>query len=167
MLSIVPYRFCFKDRKYAFYKYYIAILQDSYHMTIDYDAGQTVTLCAKLSEDPDEVYNLFPPMMFCKASTNQNRRYLCSVNPEIRRGITVDHPFAIWLLENAALLNKYFPRQLQQIIHCLCSSEATEIIQVCNDVRTQLLDLPERHNIKMSSCRQLDIGDFWFFDKYD
>lgn len=136
-------------------------------MTIDYDAGQIVTLCKEVSEDSNKSFDLFPPMMFCKASTTQNRRYLCSADPYIRRGITVDHPFATWMLENAEVLNKHYPRQFQQITQCLCSLEATEIMQICNGVREQLLNLPKRHIISVNSCPQLNLEDFWYWNEHD
>ena len=166
-LSILGRSHVYEDHRFALYKYYIAYLQDTYQMTIDYDAGQIVTLCKKVSEAPNNFFDLFPPMMFCKASTKQNRRYLCSADPNIRRGITVDHPFSAWMLENAEALNKHYPRQFQQITQCLCASEATRIIQICNSVREQLLRLPKRHAIGINSCPLLNLEDFWYWNEHD
>ena len=166
-LNISQRSFTYKYHRFFLYKYYIAYLQDVYQMAIDYDTGQIITFCSENSEGSHALFDLFPPMMFCKASTEQNRHYLCSADPHIRRGITADHPFAIWLVENSEVLNKYYPRQFQQMTQCLCTSEAAEIVQICNKVRQQLLNLPKRHSISINSCPQLNLGDFWYWNEHD
>ena len=73
----------------------------------------------------------------------------------------MDHPFAVWLLDHAGLLNQYFQRQFQQIIACLCDRSGEAVISECNHIRQQLMSLPKRHGIDMSSFPQLSVDDFW------
>lgn len=68
------------------------------------------------------------PMRFCKATNDRSRRYLCDAKLIYRKGITLDHPFVIWLVKNAFLLNKYYQRQFGQIKDGLWYGTATDII---------------------------------------
>ena len=79
----------------------------------------------------------------------------------MRRGITADHPFIIWLLDNAVKLNKYYSRQFQQIVNCLCMDSAEKIAEECNCIREQILRLPEHHGVDVSAFPQLSLTDFW------
>lgn len=168
------------DKKYAFdayefkyfsivkilQEYFRAELQDSYQMTIDYEKGQIISFQEKEKDMPD-VFDLFPPMMFCRAANDKSRQYLCASEVKWRRGFTLDHPFMIWLMENAARLNQYYQRQFQEIVSCLCSEKAGEIIQVCNNIREQFLILPARYGIDVNSFPQLHMNDFWLSDSED
>lgn len=130
-------------------------------MTICYEEGQKITFLDKTGEDREEVYDLFPPMMFCKAASDQSRKFICHADSYIRRGITSDHPFVVWLLENSVRLNKYFQRQFRQMIKCLCEDEADDILQICDMIREQLLALTDRHGVDISSMPQLREDDFF------
>lgn len=142
-------------------KYLKAHLQDKFFMTICYEEGQKITFLDKTGEDREEVYDLFPPMMFCKAASDQSRKFICHADSYIRRGITSDHPFVVWLLENSVRLNKYFQRQFRQMIKCLCEDEADDILQICDMIREQLLALTDRHGVDISSMPQLREDDFF------
>lgn len=102
--------FCIRDSRTAtegiLRAFLMASLQDSYHMKVNYEEGQVITLIDKSVDEGTGLYDLFPPMMFCTADTDASRRFLCSENADIRRCINVDHPYAIWLLKSAAALNK-------------------------------------------------------------
>ena len=143
------------------YKYFRVYLQDKYRMTIQYEAGQILSFYGKEEHERDEAYDLFPPMMFCLAASDESRQYVCSASRKMRRGITADHPFVIWLLHHAAQLKQYYQRQFEQIVDCLCNDSAVDIIEVCNRIRGQLLDFPERHGIDMGSFPKLGMDDFW------
>lgn len=147
--------------------YQDACLQDRFQMTINYEEGQTISFCEKDEVEDEGVLDLFPPMRFCKAASDESRQYVCSVEILYRKGITMDHPFIIWLLENAFLLNRYFQRQFQQFVECLCNRSAPRIIQTCNDIRQQLMGLPERHGVDVANFPQLDMDDFWDKDDID
>lgn len=67
-------------------KYVIAYLQDHYFMTISYEEGQIITFQKKTVEEREDVYDLFPPIMFCKAASDQSRRVICHVSSLARRG---------------------------------------------------------------------------------
>lgn len=144
-----------------FHKYLSACFQDRYQMTINYELGQTVSFYEKTDRETEDVYDLFPPVMFCMAASEQSRQYICSRRAAIRRGITADHPFAEWLLENSIQLNRYFQRQFQQITQCLCEEGAEYIIKECNRIREQLLALADHHGVDVVSMPQLGNGDFW------
>ena len=144
------------------HRYLIASFQDQYRLLINYEEGQTITFCEKDGHEPDEIYDLFPPMMFCMAASDQSRRYICCEDAFIRRGITADHPFIIWLLNNAAQLKQYYQRQFQQIVDCLCQKNAEEIMRECNDIRKQLTAFPEHHGVEVGSFPQLSKNDFWY-----
>lgn len=139
--------------------YTMAYLQDSYQMTISYEKGQRILFEEK--SETESVFDIFPPMMFCRAAGEGDRQFVCHEDSRYRRGITADHPFVAWLLANSVQLNTYFQRQLQQIIDCLCEKNAEAIIQECNAIREQLLSLTERHGVDMKSCPKLGRDDFW------
>lgn len=143
------------------YRYIIAVFQDTYHMTINYEEGQSITFSEKKEDENEELFDIFPPMMFCKAASDRSRQYICSADPGMRRGITEDHPFTTWLLENSIMLNQYYPRQFRQIIACLCRCDAEDVIQQCNDIREQLRGLSEHRGVDISGFPLLRMEDFW------
>lgn len=147
-----------------FYKYLKAYLQDTYEMTINYEEGQILSFYEKEEQGTDDIFDLLPPMLFCKAATAQSRRYLCSANPVNRRGITVDHPFMIWFLEHAILLMQYYQRQFWQIVNCICDNTVNCIIEQCNEIREQLLALPGHHGVDVSAFPKLSDADFWVME---
>jgi hypothetical protein len=160
-------RFSLRPQHYDDYmilvKFFAAYFQESYDMAVDYEAGQTITFSEKKENRRGDILGLFPPMMFCQAANEQSRQYICIDTAFMRQGITMDHPFIVWLLENAVQLNKYYQRQFQQIIHCLCNDAAEFIIQECNGIREQFLALPERHGVDVSAFPKLGKEDFWYF----
>lgn len=145
-------------------KYQDAYLQDYYDMTISYEEGQTISFSEKDEIESQSVLNLFPPMRFCKAASDKSRQYICSEEVFCRKGITIDHPFVIWLLENAFLLNQFFRRQFQQIVDCLLDSSGEDMVQECNHIRQQLMSLPEHHGVDVRNFPQLSMDDFWVTD---
>lgn len=145
----------------AIYCFFMALIQDRYQITISYEKGQTLVLTRKASEDFDEAYDPFPPMMFCNAASDESRKFLCCSEHACRRGITVDHPFSKWLIKNAVVLNKYFPHQFGQINDCLRNGNADEIIRVINGISGQLSQLSKVHGINISSLPSLAKTDFW------
>lgn len=149
------------EPKRILYKYLIADFQDNYQMTINYEEGQIISFYNKKEDENEEIFDIFPPMMFCKAASERSRQYICSAEASIRRGITTDHPFIIWLLKNAVNLNQYYQRQFRQIIDCLCKHDAENVIQNCNRIREQLLALPEHHGVEVSAFPLLSMDDFW------
>lgn len=103
-------------------------------------------------------------MMFCKARSEESRKYLCCGNGAWRRGITLDHPFAQWLIENVAKLENNFPRQFQQIVDSLCNDGSEEIIKTVNEFRQQVMKLNVRNGINIASLCELTKEDFWYPD---
>ncbi len=143
------------------YKYLISYFQDNYQMTINYEEGQRVSFCERKEREPEDIYDIFPPMMFCKGASDRDRRYICCSEALLRRCITVDHPFTVWLLENSVQLNCFFKRQFQQIVHSLCNDDAKNVIQKCNNIRKQMLTLLEHHGVNVSLIPELSENDFW------
>lgn len=141
-------------------KYWFAEFQDNYSMTINYEKGQMISFHEKGDRD-DNIYDMFPPMMFCKAASDYSRKYICCADYPVRRGITRDHLFVIWLFKNAPQLKKYFQRQFLQIIDCLCNEDAARIIEIFDIIRAQLLALTDRHGVDIVSMPQLTMNDFW------
>lgn len=141
--------------------YLMAYLQDSYSMTINYEAGQIITFYEKRRDESEGIYDIFPPMMFCKAASDCGRRYICHANSFQRRGITADHVFGVWLLENSVQLNVHFNRQFEQIIECLCEEDAKDVIQEMETIRKQLLNFSEHHGVNINNMPQLSLNDFW------
>lgn len=148
----------------ALQTFFMASMQDIYQMKVNYEGGQIITFSDKDSKEESKSYDLFPPMMFCGAATKFSRQYLCSEDSGFRRCITVDHPYAVWLLKNAVALNEYYTRQFQQIVSALRNEDSADIINICNSVREQLLSLPEHHGINMTICPQLSQADFWVLE---
>lgn len=151
--------------KHIIYIYALAYLQDNYSMTINYEQGQIISFYPKEKAVSEDVYDIFPPMMFCKAASDESRKYICNADSNFRRGITADHPFIIWLLENAVRLKQYFERQLQQIVQCLYQKQAEEIVQEYSMIREQLSSLSTYHNLNVKSLPKISIEDFWTADK--
>lgn len=147
------------------YEFLMAELQVNYSMTINYEKGQVILFYEKDKAERDEAFDLFPPMMFCKAASKQSRQYICAADAAFRKCITMDHPFIIWLLENSNKLVRYYPRQFQQIVNCLCRNNANFIVKQCNYIREQLIKLPEHHGIDIDSLPQISLNDFWVITK--
>lgn len=143
--------------------YHDVYLQDHYWMKIDYEKGQTILFFNK-EEELEVALDLFPPMRFCKSANDKSRRYLCSEDSYYRKGITLDHPFMIWLMKNAVLMNKYYQRQFRQIIDSLRYSDARDIISGVNTIRQQLISLPEHHGVDVFNFPQLSSDDFWYME---
>lgn len=146
------------------YKFVIAYFQDIYDMEICYEDGQTITFSKKKKNGHSDSFDKFPPMMFCKARSEESRKYLCCNDSTWRRGITLDHPFAQWLIENAAKLDNYFPRQFQQIVDSLCKNDSQEIITIVNEFRQQIKKLDVCNGINIASACELTKEDFWYPD---
>lgn len=144
--------------------YQDAYLQEHNLMEIDYEKGQAISFLEKEKNESDEILDLFPPMRFCKAMNDKSRRFLCSAEPDYRKGITLDHPFMIWLMKNAVLMNKYYQRQFRQIIDNLRYSDARDIISGVNTIRQQLISLPEHHGVDVYNFPQLSSDDFWYIE---
>lgn len=142
------------------YEYLLAWLQDNRRMTINYEKGEVLSFYEKKEENRDE-FDLFPPMMFCRAVSDQSRRYLCSQSSLERRGIMVDHPFMIWLLNNAPKLNQYYKRQFDQIVNCLRKFHGHEMIPICNEIREQMIALHDHHGVDVEAFPILSQEDFW------
>ncbi|MDE6724913.1 MAG: hypothetical protein K2J79_04840, partial [Ruminiclostridium sp.] len=160
---IYPYMYNYHDTV-VLNKYQDAYLQDTYQMTISYEEGQTISFSEKDEIGAECVLDLFPPMRFCKAASDRSRQFICDKNSSYRKGITIDHPFVIWLLENAFLLNQFFRRQFQQIVDCLLDSSGEDMVQECNYIRQQLMSLPEHHGVDVRNFPQLSMDDFWVTD---
>lgn len=142
-------------------RYQDAYLQDHYMLVINYEEGQTISFCERDPGKAEGVLDLFPPMRFCRAASDKSRQYICSKDSSWRKGITIDHPFVTWLLENGFLLNQYYQRQFRQIVDCLCDDSAEDIILKCNQIRQQLMSLPEHHGVDVAGFPQLSLEDFW------
>lgn len=141
-----------------------AYLQDHKDMLIDYENEQRISFSDKKEIELKEVLNILPPMRFCKAVNDINRKYLCVKYSFCRKGITTDHPFIIWLMKNAFLMDKYYQRQLRQITDCLRYRDAPDIISEINDIRQQLISSPEHHGVDVNSFPQLSEEDFWYME---
>lgn len=143
------------------YKFVSAYFQDIYDMKIYYEDGQRIVFTKKENIECNNAFDKFPPMMFCMAGSDKSRRYLCCSLSEWRRGITLDHPFAQWLVENAVKIENHFPRQFHQIVDSLCNKEAEGIIKTVNDFRQQIIQLNVCHGIDVTSLHELTQEDFW------
>ncbi len=86
---------------------------------------------------------------------------MCHAFRFFRRGITEDHPMTAWLLENSALLNRYFQRQFRQMVECLCLKDADDIIQEYHMIREQLCALSNCHGLDVKSMPVIGWEDFW------
>lgn len=158
--SVYPFIYN-RDDKAILNKYQDSYLQDNYQMMINYEEGQTISFYEKEEIETESVLDLFPPMLFCKAASDRSRQFICDENSSYRKGITIDHPFVIWLLENAFLLNQFFQRQFQQIVDCLLDSSGEDMVHECNHIRQQLMSLPESHGVDVRNFPQLSMDDFW------
>lgn len=146
-------------------RYLMAYLQDHYHMTINYENGQIIKFYDKEKDELGHIYDIFPPIMFCEAASEQSRKYICHGIVYYRVGITTDHPFITWLLEHAVQLNKNFQRQFQQLINCICDKDGKDIIQIYNVIREQICSMSNKYGLDVKSMPQLTMGDFWTFEQ--
>ena len=105
-----PHRFYIMDT------YFAAYLQDNFSMTISYEDGQKIEFYNKKRDNYENAYDIFPALIFCKAASEKSRKYICHAKFFNRRGITSDHPFIIWMLENAIELKEHFQRQFLQLV---------------------------------------------------
>lgn len=147
------------------YSLLMTYFQDTYDMSIDYNNGQAISFEQKNTFEVDHSYDLFPPMMFCRAKDKSNARWLCSSKRHFRRGITLDHPFSLWLVRNAPTLNRYFKRQFMEIVWTLKNADYKGIIDSVNTFQAQLINLYDRHNLDLNGLYPLTKRDFWFPDK--
>ena len=130
-------------------------------MWINYEAGQVLTFREKEEKTHEEAYDLFPPMMFSKASTDNSRRYLCSAFWHKRRCITLDHPFTIWLLKNAGFLSQKFRRQFEQIVYLMCDENAESFVAKYEIIRDQLCSMSAYSGLDTTDMPRLSMEDFW------
>lgn len=144
------------------YKFASAYFQDIYNMKIYYEYGQRIGFTKKENIECNNTFDKFPPMMFCEAGSDKSRRYLCCSLSVLRRGITLDHPFAQWLIENAVKIESHFPHQFHQIVDSLCNKEAEGIIKTVNDFRQQLIQLNVSYGINVTALHELTQEDFWY-----
>lgn len=166
------YRFSLGNNVFAYYRtprdilccYLMAYFQNTYEMVISYHEGQTVTFYEKTHGKFKTAYDLFPPMMFCKAATEEDRQYLCTGDPYSRCGVTENHRFAAWLLDNAELLNQYCPDYLRIIIEYLCHMDVEGILREFSRLHQQLTAMS---NVHLDDMPKLDTADFWFGTKTD
>lgn len=147
-------------------KYLCSVLQDTYNMTIFYDNThiQAISFIEKEMSVEDNQYDLFPPMMFCKAANHKSRQYLCCADHNFRHAITADHPYAVWLVRHAIVLSQHFPRHFRQIVSCLRDKHSDAIIKECNSIREQLILLAQRQRKNLGDIPQLCENDFWYTD---
>lgn len=150
-----------RNAEHIMYKYAMAYLQDHYDMEINYENGQIITFHKKKEEKGEGKYDIFPPMMFCKAASSQSRKYICHAWHFFRRAITEDHPMIAWLLENAALLNRYFQRQFRQMVECLYQKDARDIVQEYRIIREQFSSLSNCRGLDVKSMPVIGLEDFW------
>lgn len=146
--------------------YYYAYLQDNFNMTVSYDDAHTqaVAFTEKEPTSGSGRYDLFPPMLFCRAANDDSRRYLCCADDDYRYAITEDHPYAKWLLDHADTLSRCFPRHFQQIISSLCNRSADDIVEDCEKIREQLGRLAALQGIDLGEIPSLSAADFWSAD---
>ena len=148
--------------------FFAACYQDMYTLAFSYDEEtieQEIEVLPKREEKYANNYKFFPPLMLCHPLNETSQKYLCSDNMYTRSCINVEHPFMIWLLENAEILNNSFSRQFRQIIEMLRFGdefEDDEIINVVNNIREQLLFQLNQHKIDMSKCPELSESDFYY-----
>ncbi len=141
------------------HRYLQSYLQDNYQMTVNYEKGGMISF--EKREQITDAFDLFPPLMFCVAASDQSRQYVCATDPSIRRCITLDHPFVVWLLENSFILNLYYKRQFQQLIECLMDEKVDKIIKKYNEICKQFVSLGECHGIDIKSLPNLGEKDFF------
>lgn len=141
-------------------RYWNVYFQDYYHMTINYEERQSISFCEKSETETESTLDLFPPMLFCNAANDSSRQYICAEDKFLRKDITIDHPFVKWILDNANLLNQYYQRQFQQIVDCLCNESGKHILNKCNNIRQQLMKLPEHHGVDVGNFPLLSMDDF-------
>ena len=146
--------------------YYYAHLQDTHTMTVSYDDTHLQIISFFLNETPcnNSRYDLFPPLLFCKAEDDKSRKYLCCADYHYRHAITEDHPYAKWLLDHAFVLNQCFPRHFQKLIDCLCNEFSSSFIDKSNDIHEQLFLLSQRQGIDIGQIPKLTETDFWWPD---
>ena len=145
----------------------LSFFQDRYMLSVDYISGQVISFEERTEDGYDSRFALFPPMMFCKASNDKNRKYLCCDDANKRKCITQDHPFTEWLLDNAEALDQQFKRQFQQIVASLRNDDAKEIIEVVSGFRKQLDELRGRNITKLSLFDELNMDSFWLYKTSD
>lgn len=143
------------------YKFISAYFQDTYDMSICYEDGQSIVFIEKKKNEYNYYFDKFPPMMFCKARSDKSRRYLCSIYSHFRKGITLDHPFAKWLIENAIKIENHFPHGFKEIVNSLCDDTAQEIIKTANKLYQQITESNIQHGINVTSLYNLTDEDFW------
>lgn len=109
----------------------------------------------------NEEYDQFPTMMFCIATSDESRKYLCCAKDTCRRGITTDHLFLIWLINNVKVSKRYFPQQFRQTTHSLRNENYSKIISVVKNIRTQIIRFGSPYGIDMAAMPILSKEDFW------
>ena len=137
-----------------------AILQDDYDLSVCYERGQRIEAKKKRTTN-DHGFDLFPPLLFCFASTEESKKYLCDGQPYLRQCITENHPFVQWLKAHAEELRCRFPRQLEEVFHAFRVMDMNGIIAVVNGVRAQIEHLCGKQAIDISDFPELTEADFW------
>ena len=82
-----------------------------------------------------------------------------------RNCINLDHPFTLWLLENAEYLVLKFNRQFRQIVEILRYGnefENNDIIDTVNNIKKQLMYLSNPQEIDITTFPELTKDDFYY-----
>ena len=134
-------------------------MQIHYKILVDYSANR-LSFCELDSTQVDKRFDLFPIMPFCYGATESDKSVLCSADARYRISITADHPFTIWLLDNAENLCKNYPRQFEQIIAGLKHANAERLIDLTNEIIDQISKSSNRYGVDTSTYRELTLSDF-------
>lgn len=138
----------------------VAALQDSNEIHICYEEGGLLRFASKPDQD-ESPYDAFPPMPFCLAASKESRRYLCAADRYYRRGVTADHWYVEWMLENDVTLIRDYPAQFERIMYCLWYCDAKEIIQEANAFRAHLVQQKTLGKTCIDLPEALTGADFW------
>lgn len=143
-----------------FADYLLAALQDRYEISICYEKGQSLYFSDRRGPILDD-YNVFPPFPFCSAATDVSRQWLCAEDAIYRKGVTKDHPFAVWLLHYGAVLKHEYPSQFEELIIAL-EDKCGQIIQkVVTDLRKELSRFRDAGLTTIIDPPELTEFDFW------
>ena len=138
---------------------FLAYMQIHYRIVVDYSKNQFMFYEIDTTR-PEELFDIFPPMPFCYGNTTEDCSILCLSDPDLRTAITANHPFSIWLLNNAKKIHQFYPRQFDQIIRILKDDEPAKFIKGINEIIEQLSNTAYRYGIDISKCPKLSLSDF-------
>ena len=142
----------------------VAYCLDNYSMMISFK-GDKASIKTRNTHEYD--FSFFPPIMFCKASDEYTKRFICHDNMNKLIGINMDHFFVKWFIENATTLRKNFNPSYIEMLKAIKSQNCYSILMEANNLALQIDKYGNQYNICSDIPRMLNNDSFLNYHEWE